>query len=59
MPDDLYTAAQWTQIQSSKTHDLEALLNERTQEFWVTIGKMKSQISELEEYSARMKVLHE
>jgi len=58
MPDKL-TAAQRTQIETGRHHDLEALVDERTNEFWVTIGKMKAQISALEEYSDRMKVLHE
>ena len=58
MPDNL-TAAQRRQVESGRRQDLEQLVDERTQEFWVTIGKMQAQISALEEYSDRMKVLHE
>ena len=58
MPDKL-TAAQRRQIETGRHQDLEALVNERTQEFWITICQMQAQISALEEYADRMKVLHE
>jgi|TARA_B110000285_G_scaffold100627_1_gene114631 hypothetical protein len=58
MPDNL-TAAQRKQIESGRRQTLEQLVDERTHEFWVTIGEMKDQIKTLEEHAGRMKVLHE
>jgi len=58
MPDKL-TDAQRRQKDVAYQRELAMLIDQRTQEFWVTIGKMKAQISALEEYSDRMKVLHE